>query len=118
MSPKPGASPYVASPRQNWRLAARKVTEAIRLGEVLRHTEPDMALVWCFDRGEYPLRNPALLRVAERAGEGVSRFRRRARRLYPDGPREAAGTAASLAVGCTGRLDSGSGRITIPPQTL
>ena len=50
-----GVAGYVATVRgRSGGLQLAKAAEAIGLGEVVRHTEPDMALVSCFDPANAP----------------------------------------------------------------
>ena len=72
-----GVAGYVTTVRgRQGGLRLAKPLDAIGLGEVVRHTEPDMALVPCFrpDGGCVP--DPAMLSLGGGTGESALRFPR------------------------------------------
>ena len=70
-----GVAGYVDTVRgRHGGLRLAKPAKAIGLGEVVRHTEPDMAIVMCFEPDQRRLRGPALLRVAKGSGASARRL--------------------------------------------
>ena len=70
-----GVAGYVDTVRgRNGGLRLAKPAKAIGLGEVVRHTEPDMAIVMCFEPIKRRLRDPALLRIAQGPGASPNRL--------------------------------------------
>ena len=92
-----GVAGYVETVRgRGGGLRLARPIEAIGLGEVVRYTEPDMAIVACLKASRYSLRHSTVLRFEAGAGEGTCGFHRCPRRLYPGRSCPAARAACGL----------------------